>query len=105
MLDLALAIAHHLLIFGIFGILFVELVALRPGLTAAMVGRIARIDLWYGVLAAAVVADGFCRAIFAAKGWTYYGVDGFRAFSKAKGVLVQRRWNLSNLLRPPFGGL
>jgi len=33
----------------------------------------------------------------------YHGVEGFRALSHAKGVLVQSRWNLSNLLQPPFG--
>jgi len=33
----------------------------------------------------------------------YHGVEGFRALSHAKGVLVQSRRNLSNLLQPPFG--
>lgn len=33
----------------------------------------------------------------------YHGVEGFRALSHAKGVLVQSRWNLANLLRPPYG--
>jgi uncharacterized membrane protein len=32
MLDLVLAIGHHLLIFGIFGILFAEFLTVRPGL-------------------------------------------------------------------------
>jgi putative membrane protein len=72
MLDLSLAIAHHLLIFGIFGILFAEFWAIRPGMSGATVARIASIDLWYGILAAAVIVIGFCRAIFAAKGWAYY---------------------------------
>lgn len=31
----------------------------------------------YGVLAAAVVSVGFFRAIFAAKGWTYYAHNAF----------------------------
>jgi coniferyl-aldehyde dehydrogenase len=35
----------------------------------------------------------------------YHGVEGFRALSHAKGVLVQNGRNLSNLLRPPFGWL
>jgi coniferyl-aldehyde dehydrogenase len=35
----------------------------------------------------------------------YHGVEGFRSLSHAKGVFEQRRWNLSNLLRPPFGGV
>ncbi|HMM77958.1 MAG TPA: coniferyl aldehyde dehydrogenase [Gammaproteobacteria bacterium] len=33
----------------------------------------------------------------------YHGIEGFRALSHAKGVFVQSRRNLSNLLRPPFG--
>ncbi|HTY50511.1 MAG TPA: coniferyl aldehyde dehydrogenase [Steroidobacteraceae bacterium] len=35
----------------------------------------------------------------------YHGVEGFRALSHAKGVFEQGRWNLSALLRPPFGRL
>ncbi len=35
MLDLVLAVGHHLLIFGIFGILFAEFLTVRPGLSAA----------------------------------------------------------------------
>jgi len=71
-LDLSLAIAHHLLIFGLFGVLFVELVMVRPGLTAATALGVARLDLWYGVLAGLILAVGFSRAAFAAKGWDYY---------------------------------
>jgi len=77
MLDLFLAIGHHLLIFGIFGILFSEFLMVRPGLSAVAAARIARIDLWYGILATAVVVLGFCRAVFAAKGWAYYSHNGF----------------------------
>lgn len=72
MLDLILAIGHHVLIFAIFGILFAEFWALRRDLSPAAAARIASIDLWYGVFAVAVVVIGFGRAIFAAKGWTYY---------------------------------
>ena len=77
MLDLSLAIAHHLLIFGIFGIICAEFWAVRPGVTSATVTRIASIDLWYGILAAAVIVVGFGRAIFAAKGWAYYSHNAF----------------------------
>jgi putative membrane protein len=77
MLDLLLAIGHHLLIFAIFGIICAEAWALRPGLSAAAVSRIAFLDLWYGVLAGAIIVVGFCRAIFAAKGWGYYSHNGF----------------------------
>lgn len=77
MLDLTLAIGHHLLIFGIFGIVFAEFWALRSGISASTVQRVARMDLWYGVLAAAIIVIGFCRAIFAAKGWAYYSHNAF----------------------------
>ena len=72
MFDLALAIAHHLLIFSLFGILVAEIVVVRPGLDAAAIVRTTRVDLWYGIIAAAILAVGFTRAIFAAKGWAYY---------------------------------
>ncbi|HEY0749290.1 MAG TPA: DUF2214 family protein [Steroidobacteraceae bacterium] len=77
MLDLTLAIAHHLLIFGIFGILFAEFWALQSGISAATVQRLASMDLWYGALAAMIIVIGFCRAIFAAKGWAYYSHNAF----------------------------
>ena len=35
----------------------------------------------------------------------YHGIEGFRALSHAKGVFEQGRWNLSALMRPPFGRL
>ena len=77
MLDLVLAIVHHVLIFGIFGILFAEFMTLRAGMSNAAAVRIAAIDLWYGILAAAVLVIGFCRAIYAAKGWAYYSHNTF----------------------------
>jgi putative membrane protein len=77
MLDLVLAISHHLLIFGIFGILFAEFWVARPGVSSAIATRISSIDLWYGIFAAAIVIIGFCRAIFAAKGWAYYSHNAF----------------------------
>jgi putative membrane protein len=77
MLDLSLAIGHHLLIFAIFGIICAEVWAVRPGLNSAAVARVASLDLWYGILAAAILVVGFCRAIFAAKGWAYYSHNAF----------------------------
>jgi putative membrane protein len=77
MLDLLLAIAHHVLIFAIFGIVFAEFMIVRPGISNAGAARVASIDLWYGFLAGAIVIIGFCRAIFAAKGWAYYSHNAF----------------------------
>src|SRR5271155_4028310 len=77
MLDLALAIGHHLLIFALFGVLFAELITVRKGVDAAAIVRIAAVDLWYGVLAGLILIVGFSRAVFAAKGWFYYEHNGF----------------------------
>jgi putative membrane protein len=77
MLDLTLACAHHVLIFAIFGTLFGEMVALNGTLDAATLKRVARLDLIYGIAAALVILAGFGRAIFAAKGWSYYSHNGF----------------------------
>jgi len=77
MLDLALAIGHHLLIFALFGVLCAELIAVRRGMDAAAVARIAAVDLWYGILAGLILIAGFSRAVFAAKGWFYYQHNGF----------------------------
>lgn len=35
----------------------------------------------------------------------YHGIEGFKALSHAKGVFQQGKWNLSGMLRPPFGGI
>jgi putative membrane protein len=77
MLDLSLAIAHHLLVFSLFGIVFAEFFALRPGLDGDALARLARLDLVYGIVAGLIIFVGFSRAIFAAKGWHYYMHNGF----------------------------
>jgi len=76
-LDLVLAILHHLIVFSLVAIVFVELVSVRSGMDAAAVRRVAAIDAWYGILAGLIVLVGFSRAIFAAKGWDYYSHDLF----------------------------
>jgi putative membrane protein len=49
----------------------------RPGVTQAWIARISAVDLWYGILAALILAVGFSRAVFAAKGWLYYSHNAF----------------------------
>lgn len=77
MLDLGLAILHHLLVFALVAVLFAELVSVRRGMGAADVGRVATMDAGYGVLAGLIVLVGFARALFAAKGWDYYLHNAF----------------------------
>jgi putative membrane protein len=76
-LDLVLAIVHHLLVFGLAGILFAELMLVRPGMDLATVGRVARMDLVYGAFAGLVIVVGLVRAGMAAKGWAYYSHNAF----------------------------
>lgn len=75
--DLHLAIAHHLLIFILFGILVSELVMVRQSMTGDDVKQVAMTDLWYGIVALLILIVGFSRAVFAAKGWAYYSVNSF----------------------------
>lgn len=77
MLDLWLAIAHHILVFSLFGVLFAELMLVRKGVDIATVTRVGRIDLMYGAVAGLILVVGFVRAIFAAKGWAYYAHNVF----------------------------
>lgn len=75
--DLVLAIAHHFLIFLLAGVLAFEIAVIRPELTQAQILRLSRVDIWYGILAGLIVAVGFSRATFAAKGWAYYSHNYF----------------------------
>ncbi|HZY97574.1 MAG TPA: DUF2214 family protein [Candidatus Cybelea sp.] len=87
MLDLWLAIGHHLIIFALFGILAAELVLVARGISLD-VAKLSRVDSWYGALAGAIVIVGFSRAIFAAKGWAYYSHNAFFWAKIATFVLV-----------------
>lgn len=87
-LDLWLAIGHHLIIFALFGILAAELVLVARGITLDVVANLSRVDNWYGALAGAIVIVGFSRAIFAAKGWAYYSHNAFFWAKIATFVLV-----------------
>ncbi len=65
-LDALLAIAHHLAAFGLLGALAAEWALVQPGLTAASISHLARVDRAYGLLAATVVAAGVARMAFGA---------------------------------------
>ncbi len=75
--DLHLAIAHHLLLLLLAGVLAFEIGVVRSKMDREDILRVARVDIWYGVLAGAIILVGFSRAIFAAKGWAYYSVNLF----------------------------
>src|ERR1700761_1495823 len=75
--DFLLAAVHHILIFSIAAVLAFEVGVVRQGLTATDIRRVGKVDAWYGILAALIIAVGFVRAIYAAKGWAYYSVNHF----------------------------
>lgn len=77
MLDLVLAILHHLFIFALFGVLLGEPILLKRGMGVVVAARMASIDTWYGVLGGLILVVRFSRAIFAAKGSLYYEHNAF----------------------------
>jgi len=70
--DLLLAIAHHLLVFSLAGIIGAEFVLVRGDLPAATLRRLAGIDRHYGIIAGLIVIVGVCRVFFGLKGWEFY---------------------------------
>jgi putative membrane protein len=70
--DAWLAIAHHLAIFGVFAVLVTESAIVRPGMEAADVHRLGRVDAAYGAIAAVVLAAGVSRVIWGAKPADFY---------------------------------
>ena len=71
-LDLILAIAHHLAVFSVFGLLLAEVALLRPGLAGERLRQLGMIDGLYGAAAGLVVIVGVARVIWGAAGWEYY---------------------------------
>lgn len=77
MLDLELAIFHHLLVFALVAVLVAEFAIVRSGIGLEGVRRTVIFDSWYGILAGTILVVGFSRAFLAAKGWDYYSHNLF----------------------------
>ena len=75
MLDLGLAIAHHIAVFGLVALLAMEGLALRED--AVDPARLAKMDGRYGLVAGLVIAIGVCRVIWGGKGWAFYAENPF----------------------------
>ncbi len=71
-LDWLLASFHHLAVFSLAGILAAELALTAAVLDDRAILRLARIDAWFGVMAAVALAAGLARVFLAAKGVDYY---------------------------------
>jgi putative membrane protein len=70
MLDLGLAITHHVLVFGLAVMLAMELAYLKAD--PVPVSRLSKLDGGYGGIAAAVAIVGVVRVIWGSKGWIAY---------------------------------
>jgi putative membrane protein len=71
-IDLILAIAHHLAVFSVFGLLIAEVVLLRPGIAAERIRQLGLVDTLYGAASMLVILAGLARVIWGAAGWEYY---------------------------------
>lgn len=71
-LDALLASVHHLFVFSLVAVLFAELVLASGTPDAARLRQLGRLDGAYGLLSMGIVAAGFLRASYGAKGWAFY---------------------------------
>jgi len=71
-LDLVLAIAHHLAVFSVFGLLIAEVALLKPGITADRIRQLGLVDSLYGAASVLVILAGVSRVIWGAAGCEYY---------------------------------
>jgi putative membrane protein len=72
MLDLVLAILHHLLILSLAGLMMAGFVLVRPGVSGAGLKTLGGIDAGYGGTAVLILVVGFCRVFLGAKGSAFY---------------------------------
>jgi len=70
--DLLLACLHHLVVFTLVAIPAVELALMRGEVGAPRIAQLARLDAVYGLLAMAILAIGFGRVFWGAKGSAFY---------------------------------
>ena len=86
--DLVLACLHHVLVFGLAGLLAAELAALRPGLDVGGLKRLGKLDAHYGAVAVLIIIVGVLRVLYGIKGpQAYLPNPMFWAKMAAFGVL------------------
>jgi putative membrane protein len=71
-LDAVLASVHHLFVFSLVAVLFAELVLVSSAPDPARLRQLGKLDSAYGLLAMGIIAAGFLRAVYGAKGWSFY---------------------------------
>ena len=71
-LDATLAVAHHLVVFSLVAVLVAELVLAHGPVDARRLQQLGRLDGAYGGLAMLTIVAGLSRAVYGAKGWSFY---------------------------------
>jgi putative membrane protein len=74
-LDWLLASLHHLAIFTLAAILAFELALTSAEVNGRAILRLARVDSWYGAMAAMALAAGLARVFMGVKGPEYYAAN------------------------------
>lgn len=73
MSDLLLAVPHHLIVFGLAAVLAAELALMRlAAMSPGTVKLLGRLDAAYGLLSLTILAVGFLRVWYGAKGADFY---------------------------------
>jgi len=72
MLDLVLAILHHLAVFTLVALLAAEIAMVRPGMDGRRLAQLGSVDMAYGITAGLIIVIGFSRVFFGEKGSEYY---------------------------------
>src|SRR5277367_3215342 len=75
--DWLLASFHHLAVFSLAAILSAEIFLTAGPIDDRMALRLARVDAWFGIMAALALAAGLMRLAFGAKGADYYLANTF----------------------------
>jgi putative membrane protein len=75
MLDLSLAIGHHLLVFSLAAVLFGERLLLRAA--QPDIRRLAGLDAMYGAVSVLILGVGIARVVWGGKGWAFYETNPF----------------------------
>ncbi|GLQ12260.1 hypothetical protein GCM10007913_41930 [Devosia yakushimensis] len=86
-IGLLLAIAHHLAVFTLVGIIAAEFAMLRPGIAGSRLNQLAKIDGAYGAVAGLVIVVGFLRVFFGGTDASYY-LTNFAFWGKMAAFLV-----------------
>jgi putative membrane protein len=72
MLDLVLAVLHHLLILSLAGLMMAGFVLVRPGLSGGALKTLGGVDASYGGTAVLILIVGFGRVFLGGKGADFY---------------------------------